>query len=501
MDAQHFREAIQAYDLTPPEHIEPDKFYRFPGQGKGQSNEAGWCKLFPDGMGGVFGDYSTGLSESWQAKREKPHSASEREVFKRQTAEARQQAEAAEKVRHAEAAEQATALWNEAHPAPDDHAYLTRKGIKANGARVHDGRLVIPLQADGDIQSLQFIGADGEKRFLPRGRVSGGYFSIGKPDGVLCIAEGFATGASIHEATGYAVAVAFSTGNLLSVAKCLRERFPDIQLIVCADDDDNTKGNPGLTKATEAARSVAGLIAIPDFGTNRPKKATDFNDLTKLCGKDAVRQAIADAKTPEKAAHPANGENAPERDSDRLAWPEPQPLTVKVNAEPYPLDALPDAIRAAVDEVASFVKAPLPMVASSALAAMSLAIQAHVDAQRAEKLSGPVGLFLLTIADSGERKSTCDSFFTQAIRDYEVAQAAAAKPIIKDYQSAFDLWEAKRAGIKDQIRHLAKTSEPTDCMKSALRELENDKPDHPKTSRLIYSDVTPEKLAYNLGIR
>src|SRR3990167_11364766 len=109
-------------------------------------------------------------------------------------------------------------------------------------------------------------------------------------------------------------------------------------------------------------------------------------------------------------------------DSLSNEWPEPQPLTVKVKPEPYPEDALPDTIRKAVKEVVDFVKAPLPMVASSALAAISLAIQPHINVKRAEKLHGPVGLFMLTIADSGERKSTCDGFFTAAIREYEKKQ-------------------------------------------------------------------------------
>jgi putative DNA primase/helicase len=71
-----------------------------------------------------------------------------------------------------------------------------------------------------------------------------------------------------------------------------------------------------------------------------------------------------------------------------------------VEPEPYPLDALPDTIRAAVEEVAGFVKAPIPLVASSALAALSLACQAHIRREAGGKLHGPVGLFLLTIADS-----------------------------------------------------------------------------------------------------
>ena len=100
----------------------------------------------------------------------------------------------------------------------------------------------------------------------------------------------------------------------------------------------------------------------------------------------------------------------------------------QVAAEAYPLDALPDIIRAAVEEVQAFTKAPIPMVASSALAALSVAVQAHIDVKRADKLSGPVNLFLLTIADSGERKSTCDGFFSSPIKDYDREQAELAKP-------------------------------------------------------------------------
>jgi putative DNA primase/helicase len=95
-----------------------------------------------------------------------------------------------------------------------------------------------------DIHSLQFIGPDGVKRFLTGGRVTGCYFSIGNPKGAaaLCIAEGFATGATIHEATGYPVAVAFNAGNLGAVAKTLRGKFPDLPLILCGDFDKSGTG-------------------------------------------------------------------------------------------------------------------------------------------------------------------------------------------------------------------------------------------------------------------
>jgi putative DNA primase/helicase len=180
-------------------------------------------------------------------------------------------------------------------------------------------------------------------------------------------------------------------------------------------------------------------------------------------------------------------------------WPEPQPLAAKIEPEQYPVDALPDTIRAAMEEVQSFVQAPVPLVASSALAALSLAIQAHVDAKRAEKLHGPVSLFLLTIADSGERKSTCDCFFTSAIRQYQETQAEAMKPAIKEYQAAIKAWEAERDGILSAVKDAAKKGKPTDKLRADLAQLQQDKPERPRIPRLLYADATPEALAYGLA--
>jgi putative DNA primase/helicase len=298
---------------------------------------------------------------------------------------------------------------------------------------------------------------------------------------ILLIGEGVATVLSSKAASGHPAVAALSSGNLLAVSKAMRERYPAAALVILADLVKAT-GAPD-PHAIEAAQSVGGKLAVPDFGATRDPDATDFNDMALTCGAAAVERAIANASQQD-----AEGE-----------WTKPQPLTAKVEPEPYPLDALPDTIRAAVEEVAAFVKAPIPLIASSALAAMSLAGQPHYDAKRAEKLQGPVGLFLLTIADSGERKTTCDGFFTKPIRDYEEAQAEAAKPALKDYQVKIEAWEAKHGGIKEQIRHLAKRSESTEDMEKALRELENKKPEKPRIPRLLYADATPEALAYGLA--
>lgn len=180
-------------------------------------------------------------------------------------------------------------------------------------------------------------------------------------------------------------------------------------------------------------------------------------------------------------------------------WPEPQPMTVQTSPQPYPLEALPGAIRAAVTEVQGFTKAPLPLVASSALAALSLAGQSLVDVRRAERLNGPSGLFLLSIADSGERKTTCDGFFAAAIRDYEREQSERAQPDMKSFRADLAAWEAKRAGLLESIRQTVRKGRDTADMESSLRAMEERKPQPPRVPRLFYGDTTPEALTWSLA--
>ena len=180
-------------------------------------------------------------------------------------------------------------------------------------------------------------------------------------------------------------------------------------------------------------------------------------------------------------------------------WPELQPLIAKIDAQPYPIEALPVSVRLAVQEVAGFVQAPTAMIAGTAITALSLAIQAHYDVERAVKLTGPCSLFMLTIAESGERKSTCDSFFSKAIRDYEAEQKEAAKPQIKAYNTDREIWESLRAGIKDKIKGDAKAGKPTAASEHDLRELDKSEPVAPRVPRLIYGDATPEALTHALA--
>lgn len=180
-------------------------------------------------------------------------------------------------------------------------------------------------------------------------------------------------------------------------------------------------------------------------------------------------------------------------------WPGAKPLTAKIDAEPYPLDALPLAIREAVEEVQGFTKAPLALVATSAVANLSLAAQAHIDVKRAEKLTGPTGTFTLVIADSGERKTTCDGFFSTPIRDYEREQAELSKPELMRYRADISAWDAKRAGLVDAIKQRAKNGTDASQQEAQLRMLEGEKPEPPRVPRLIRGDETPESLSWSLA--
>ncbi|MDH5644190.1 MAG: toprim domain-containing protein, partial [Gemmatimonadota bacterium] len=349
--------------------IEVGKFYRCPGISKQNGNTSGWLKLFEDGLGGVYGDWASDFSAYWQAKLERPFSSAERDTFARHVAEAKELTEADKTANQAEAAAKAVNIWNAAQLANENHPYLKRKGIKANGARLYNGDLVIPLRIGSVIHSLQYVSSDGVKKFLPGGRVKGCYCTIGAIEGAksLCIAEGFATGATIHEATEHPVVVAFNAGNLQAVTQTMREEFPTLSLIVCADDDTATSGNPGLTKATEAVRAVGGLLAIPHFGDDRPDGVSDFNDLYQHCGMDAVKTAISDAKVQE------------EDDSKRYCWPEPKPIQAPLRPVPAfdPETMLPNVLRGWIMDEADRMPCPPDFIAAGALVALGSVIGAR----------------------------------------------------------------------------------------------------------------------------
>jgi putative DNA primase/helicase len=237
------------------------KLHRFYVEGDRRGSRNGWYCLHLDGIpAGAFGSWKLGLSQAWCAKDKAALSHAERLEYRARLDDIKRQREAELTDRHTKARERALAIWRLAQPV-ESHPYLSQKRVRAYGIRQYKGCLVIPLRdTQGTIHSLQFIDVEGRKRFLKGGAITDHYHAIGRYQGVLCVCEGYATGATIHQATGHAVAVAFNAGNLKSVAIALRTKFPNARIIVCADNDP-----VGIAKGREAAQAVQGCITLPDF--------------------------------------------------------------------------------------------------------------------------------------------------------------------------------------------------------------------------------------------
>ena len=264
--------------------IKPGKLHRFPGAGKRNGNTAGWCTLFEDGLGGCFGDWSSGLSETWQAKRNTPSSRAKRVAFARRIEAAKQQVEAERNARWADAAKRAATIWDATTLAPENHPYLIYKRIQPHSARLHRGVLTLPvMDFTGRLTNLQFIAADGGKRLLSGGRKRGCFIPVAgdmeNPARVI-ICEGWATGCTLAEdEPAVLVLAAIDAGNLKPVALSARCRWPSAELVIAGDDDRLTAGNPGATKAKAAAIVSGALLALPQWLEDAPKHLTDFNDL------------------------------------------------------------------------------------------------------------------------------------------------------------------------------------------------------------------------------
>lgn len=296
-----FAQAIAATGMHPPDEIHADgALHRFSPSGR-RGDLAAWYVLHADGVpAGVFGDWRSGLVQTWCAKPDTALTAAEREQMRERVRQAKAQRDAEQARRHQDAAAQALRMWQDATPASANHPYLAAKGVQPHGLRMDadaHGLLLVPAYADGELCSLQSIAPDGAKRFLPGGRLRGAYCPMGKLPtsemNVLVVAEGWATSASIHEATNYPVAAAFSAGNLLPVAQALHRKYPKAALVLAADDDWRTDGNPGMSAARAAALAVGGLVVVPHFPAARDG-ATDFNDLHQLAGLGAVRACFAE---------------------------------------------------------------------------------------------------------------------------------------------------------------------------------------------------------------
>ncbi len=302
-----FTHSMQAVGLILDKHgvIDDGKIHPCRCAHDGANKKSGRYYLHSDGIAnGAFGCYhesDNSLANEWRSTAPTPPmSDTERKAYSDRMA--RQQAEReAQTLQEQKDAQQACMeLWGRGHEATSAHPYIERKGIRAYGVKELNGALLVPLYDGKDnLCNIQFIQADGTKRFKTGAKKKGAYFAFGSTDTkTVVICEGFATGASIAQATGHYVVVAFDAGNLLPVAERIKASLKDGWALIIAGDNDAFKPtNTGKDKATACAATVDACVVIPDFtGCEITNAPTDFNDLHALAGLEAVRAQIDGAQ-------------------------------------------------------------------------------------------------------------------------------------------------------------------------------------------------------------
>jgi len=286
-----FLQAMSDCGIACAEPIVADgKIHRFSTNGN-KNKKNGWYVLHTDSNfpSGFFGDWSTSDDWTrWSSVEESRMSAEQISVQRRREETLRaQRMEDYNKI-----AEKCRAIWALSSPAESDFLYLQKKRVESYGLRIHEGVLLVPMFNNmGEIRSLQRIWPDGNKKNWRGAEAQGNYFSIPGNQTECFICEGYATGASIHHATGGMVIVAFSRGNILPVCEQIKAKYPATRITICADNDQFTDGNPGVTDAKKAGEKLNVKVVWPEF-KDLSTRPTDFNDLSLLEGIDAVKSQI-----------------------------------------------------------------------------------------------------------------------------------------------------------------------------------------------------------------
>lgn len=263
-------------------------FKRIAAQGDkgGKKSLSYWLRLEHDFAYGYAKDFKTGLETKFNTYNQdqnltKADVARIKAILKARQAE--QDAIIAE--RHAKIAKRAAYLWSIAQSTPQIHPYEAAKGIRATTARQLHGKLFIPLydpKNGMEMVSWQNIDSEGNKRFPFGGKKHGCCHVIGQinPLEPIIFCEGYATGQTLAQATGRAVAVCFDAGNLLPVVKAFRAIYKTTPFIIAGDNDKSQTGQKAALAVVKAVANTTANIC--------PQAESDFNDI----GLEATKAAF-----------------------------------------------------------------------------------------------------------------------------------------------------------------------------------------------------------------
>ena len=312
---EEFANALEqaGLDLRGKAPIMDGQIHRVPLIGRnGGDLDGAYCGYLDERPAGWMQNFSAGEKTTWVAT---GHTLTKEqlEVQRAEIARKREERQRFILEQQQKTAREAHTEWIAYDWASADNPYLQAKGIQPFGVREDvDGTLLVPVMTvDKELRGLQTISPEGEKRFMYGMEKNGNFHMIADPDkdlskdlaqGEIILAEGYATGATLHMATEKPVAVAFDAGNLEPVAKKLREKFPNAAITICADNDhQHTRKTPdgvehwnkGVELAQRAAQEVGGKVVAPIFtDEERAKGLTDFNDLHQSRGLDEVKRQV-----------------------------------------------------------------------------------------------------------------------------------------------------------------------------------------------------------------
>ncbi|MDY0280465.1 MAG: DUF3987 domain-containing protein [Salinivirgaceae bacterium] len=511
LSVERFREAIQGAGIEPPPGIIADgKLHCFtiPGD-KPKSNNGFYVLHADEPPAGQFGCWKRGITQNWCGKEYKTLTPEEKDRYAANMESARKAREQEQAKIQAECRKWCAEIWEKCRDATNDHSYLKRKGVNAYGLRLLKETLLVPVRdMAGTLHGLQFIQKEGSKRFKSGTDKAGHFYAIGAMnDNTAIICEGYATGASIHQATGYLTFVAFDAGNLLPVAKEVRRQHTEARIILAADNDQFSDGNPGVSKATEAARAVNCLLAIPEF-KDVTSKPTDFNDLALLEGPARVREIIESARKPETPVSRPPGPDTPpqstppETNTESEAteqslsglWPEPI-LFDGVETPEIPAESVPSWLGDFCKAVAAATQTPPGLSVMFALAAVAACLQRRFEVcPYGDEYTEPVNVWTVTALDPGNRKTAVRNAFTDALSDWEYEEAARLRPDIKRIKHQREINQKAIEQIKARASKSDTTSAGRDALLEEIARLEDETPEELLAPRLWVDDVTPERL-------
>ncbi len=390
---ESFRQHIEQYGLLPGEIMADGAFHRCPVEGK-ESGQDGVYKLHADNpISGYYCNHTTGETGTWTAssreKMNKEDRARLQERIKRDKEEAARRLEEERQ----ETALSAKQLYESAVECTS-HPYLTAKGVDAvSGLRVMGDMLLVPrLNITEEILSMVRIWPDGSKKNIPGATWPGGFFSIKGTDGPLLVCEGVSTGISLHMATDYTVLCSFEARNLEAVSQGAREAYQDREIILCADHDGKTAGNPGVTAATKAARVVGARLAIPKISG---KDKADFNDLHVDLGLEEVERQVESARN-------MKDETETTSDDKPGAWERAEEMFPRV---PPPWRVLSASVVRSLKQLArSCAGSPLSLL-GAAMAIVCGAVGNTVAASPKRSWSEPLIIYYADVRDSGDGKT------------------------------------------------------------------------------------------------